>query len=83
MEILNTLMTMVLPLTVPFTMGLVEVVKRAGVNQRLLPLLSVLFGIGTTFLLNPSNSLNLSLLGGVLTGLVASGIWSGVKHTLK
>lgn len=83
MEIINIVTTGVLPLTVPLTIGLVEVVKRFGVNPRFLPLVSLLIGVGTTFLLNTSISLDMGILGGILTGLVASGLWSGVKHTLK
>lgn len=83
MEIINIVTTGVLPITVPLTLGLVEVVKRFGVNPRFLPLFSILIGIGTTFLVNPSITLEMGVLGGILTGLVASGLWSGVKHTLK
>lgn len=67
-----------LAIAVTATMGLVELLKKVGFPSRFSPLLSLVLGIGMVFLF--TKSINLGVLGiGVITGLTASGFYSGVK----
>jgi hypothetical protein len=63
--------------------GLVEVAKRGGLNNRFLPLLSVLIRLGVCMLygavVEPSMSFKEALLCGLEVGLLACGIFSGLK----
>ncbi|MCL2817172.1 MAG: hypothetical protein FWD39_02140 [Clostridiales bacterium] len=66
--------------------GLVEVAKRGGLGSRFLPLLAVLLGVGLGMLYGavaePSMPFKASLLGGLEVGLLACGIFSGLKASL-
>lgn len=60
--------------------GLCQALKVAGVKSRWIPLISIVLGIlGAIFLGGTSWLVALS---GILSALVSSGIWSGVKATI-
>ena len=61
--------------------GLVEVCKRAGVSSKYLPLLSLAFGVSFGFLFGEVGAT--SAFQGVVLGLTAVGLFSGVRATLK
>jgi len=69
-------------IAVAMTVGLTEVVKRTNIlSERYTPLVSLFIGVAVTLLLT---SLDLSTIPlGIIAGLSASGLWSGVKHTIK
>ena len=59
-------------------MGLVEVVKRTKlIPDEFLPMVAVLIGIGISYLGNLTE-----LLTGVILGLTAVGLFSGIKNTV-
>lgn len=63
------------------TTGLVEVLKKTGLPNRLVPLLSIFVGIGMACLF--SQAFSWAIVGiGVTIGLTASGLYSGVKATV-
>ena len=62
--------------------GLVEVGKRLGLQDRWLPLLAVILGVGINFLGNIFGDGIQIILGGVIAGLSAVGLWEISKHTL-
>jgi hypothetical protein len=66
---------------IPITVGIVEVVKRVGLPKRFLPLLSVLAGIGCAIILGGETT-GVIALQGVVVGLSAVGLWSGVSNTV-
>lgn len=67
----------------PIVIGLVEVVKRAvGLESRFAPAVSLALGIGVFYLLG-SWSLQMNILGGLLVGLSASGLYAGGKATIN
>jgi len=64
--------------------GLTEVVKRLGLNTKWCPLLAVALGIGLNFLVKFIGGAGSELLiGGIVAGLTAVGLYSGVKNTLE
>lgn len=62
---------------VPFTIGLVEIIKGLGTPVRFAPVASVLIGIGLAFFV--MHSIPAVILGGIAVGLMASGLYSGVR----
>lgn len=65
---------------VPMVTGLVAVVKELGLPSRFAPIASIAIGIGISMLQLGNHSLG-SVFVGILVGLSASGLYSGVKKT--
>lgn len=63
---------------VPITTALVQVVKKIGLPDKFAPILSVVFGLGLSYLIN-GGAIFTWVLGGVLVGLSASGLYDHVK----
>jgi len=64
--------------------GLTEAVKRLGLEPKWCPLLAVALGIGLNFLGKVLGAATGELLvGGIIAGLTACGLYSGVKNTLE
>lgn len=57
--------------------GLVQVAKKTGLNSRFAPILSVVLGIGLTYLFVGHDTT--TLLNGIIASLTASGLYSGGK----
>ena len=79
----------VLALTVPVVIGLVEVVKRAvGLSDRFAPVLALIVGIGVTVLasyagsITPPLTASQSAFYGLVAGLASSGLYSGWKASI-
>ena len=65
---------------IPLVIGVVQVIKIAGLSKRYVPLASVILGaVGAIFLGGFDST---SLVQGVIAGLSASGLWSGGKAVL-
>lgn len=63
--------------------GLVEVLKKAGLPRRFLPLSSLIFGVAAgIFYIQPSD-LKAGIIIGLMIGLSASGLYSGTKNTFE
>lgn len=62
--------------------GLVEVAKRIGLPSKFAPLISVVIGVGFSFIF-PGETIGLTILFGVITGLTACGLYSGTKATIQ
>ncbi len=70
----------IISLATAVTVGLVEVVKKTGLNIRFVPLASVIVGVGVAFLF--THTINAAIAGiGIMIGLSACGLYSGVKTT--
>lgn len=67
---------------IPVIIGLVEVAKRVGLNGKYCPILAVALGIGFSWL-RTSVGFGGLLLTGVISGLSAVGLYSGVKNTFE
>lgn len=66
---------------VPIVVGLVEAIKQLGLSHRFAPLLSVVLGIVGAMLIGTVDQA--SVIQGVIAGLTASGLWSGVKKSIE
>ena len=68
---------------VPIVVAIVESVKLTGwVRDYYIPFVSIAVGMIISFLSNSSPDLSANLLSGVVFGLMASGLYSGVKTTM-
>jgi len=73
------------PLIIAIIIGLVEVFKKVGLNKKFAPILSVILGLVTSFLViyfADTPVLN-AIIGGIIIGLSATGLYSGVKNTTE
>ena len=66
---------------VPVIVGLVQVIKAAGVPSKYAPLVSIILGIG--FVALTTVAWQAFVAQGIIAGLAASGLYSGVKSTNK
>ena len=62
--------------------GLTSVVKTIGLPSRFAPLMSIAFGLGLAFLNRQGLPLDIIITTGIIAGLSASGLYSGVKKTV-
>lgn len=68
---------------VPVIIALVELAKRIGLNAKFAPLLALALGIIVGFVyLAPGDYAKAAWLG-VVTGLAATGLWSGAKNVAE
>lgn len=63
--------------------GLVEVLKKAGLPKRFLPLASLFFGITTSVFYIYPTDLKGGIIVGIMIGLSASGLYSSTKNTIE
>lgn len=68
-------------LIIPLVLGLTEVFKRAGVPIKYIPALSILLGVMGVVAIYGADATN--IVQGIVYGLSASGLWSGVKTVLN
>jgi len=68
-------------LLVPIVIGLVEVVKKAGLASRYAPVTAILFGVIGAFYLIGTDAVSIAY--GFVAGLSASGLWAGYKTLTK
>ncbi|WP_301110205.1 hypothetical protein [Sporosarcina sp.] len=68
---------------IPVIIGLTELLKVYGLPKKLLPIFSLVFGIGGgIFYLFPQDWKS-GILGGIIMGLSASGLYSGSKTIVR
>lgn len=68
---------------IPLLIGLLEVFKRLGLNERYIPIFSVVLGIGTGIALFAEGDMATGIVQGIYIGLSAVGLYSGTKNTLE
>ena len=68
---------------VPLLIGLLEVFKKLGLNDKYVPIFSVILGIGTGIALFADEDLATGIIQGIFIGLSAVGLYSGTKNTLE
>lgn len=66
-------------LIIPVVTGLVQVVKQAGVPKKIVPFLSLAFGVGLSFYTGVTDP----IIYGLVYGLSAVGLYAVTKNTLK
>ena len=62
---------------IPIVTGLVSAIKTAGLPSKYAPAVSLVLGIAAAYLINDT------IVSGLVIGLSASGLYSGVKATVK
>ena len=68
---------------VPVVLGVVEVIKRLGVSSRFAAILSLILGVVAVYLANSFVISGPLAIEGLVVGLSAAGLYSGVKKTLE
>lgn len=63
-------------------MGLTQAVK-GFVESRWVPLIAIVLGVGGAFVIPPVQHYGQEILEGVISGLVAVGLYSSTKNTMK
>ncbi len=67
----------------PVVIGLVQIGKLTGIADRYCPILSLVLGIIFGLFLGSFETTSFNALLGVLVGLTASGVYSGVKTVVQ
>ncbi len=64
--------------------GLVEVAKKLGMSEKFAPLLALILGLGFAFMGFTANAdLIQTIVGGIIIGLSAVGLYSGTKNVIE
>jgi L-lactate permease len=66
---------------VPIIIALVQVAKRMGLALRYLPFLAIVLGIAASYFYVFPEHPKRAVLEGIVMGLSAVGLWSGIKNT--
>ncbi len=70
-------------LIISIIIGVTQVAKTAGLPKKFAPLFSLLIGIILCLFLEPNKDIKQGILNGVISGLTASGLFSGYKSMTK
>lgn len=68
---------------IPVIIGLIEVLKVYGLPKKLMPIFSLIFGIGGGMLYLFPQDWKSGILAGIIMGLSASGLYSGSKTIVR
>lgn len=66
---------------IPLVVAIVQSIKMTGIATKFAPIISIGVGVGLAFLVNVDFTLPQQILSGVIYGLSASGLYSGVRVT--
>jgi hypothetical protein len=64
-------------------MGLAETVKQIGFSKKFLPLFNIVLGVAAFFVWQGFDEWQTALFSGIVAGLTASGLYSGVKNVVQ
>jgi hypothetical protein len=62
--------------------GISELMKRSGVNPKIIPFINLALGVVAGMLITPDDFLK-GVIIGIATGLSSVGLYSGVKNTIE
>lgn len=68
---------------IPLIIGLLEIVKKAGLKEKYVPLISLIFGLIAGLTLFADGDAKTGVIQGVFIGLSAVGLYSGTKNTVE
>ncbi|NDI37194.1 hypothetical protein [Chengkuizengella sediminis] len=68
---------------VPIIVALVHLAKQLGLGAKFQPVLSLVLGVATGIFYVAPGDPKQAILVGIVMGLAASGLWSGVKNTVE
>ena len=63
--------------------GLTEIVKKLKIPTRFIPLVALVIGVAFAFLANVGESVAMNVFQGLIIGLSAVGLFSGVKNSVE
>jgi hypothetical protein len=66
---------------IPLVVAIVEALKMSGFNPKLSPIISLIIGVGLSFLINANLTMGETVVSGIIYGLTASGVYSQIKTT--
>ena len=68
---------------IPLVIGVSEVIKKIGFNQKFIPVVNLILGLAAgIFFLNPGD-IKAGIIQGIFIGLSASGLYSGTKNIVQ
>lgn len=70
-------------LIVPIIIGIVQAVKYTGLSAKWSPLISIAAGLLIAYLTSPATMVGHNFLAGIIYGLSASGLYSGVATVVS
>ena len=68
---------------IPLLIGLLEAFKRIGLNEKFIPIASLIIGIGLGVALFSEGNTLAGIIQGIFIGLSAVGLYSGTKNTIE
>lgn len=68
---------------IPLLIGILEIFKRLGVKDKIIPVISVAAGLVIGISLFAEGDLKVGIVQGVYIGLSAVGLYSGTKNTIE
>lgn len=68
---------------IPLLIGILEIFKKLGVNQKIIPVISLIIGVGLGIALFSAGDLKVGIIQGIYIGLSAVGLYSGAKNTVE
>lgn len=68
---------------IPLLIGILEIFKKVGVNEKYIPVISLIAGIGIGIALFSDGDLKSGIVQGIYIGLSAVGLYSGTKNTIE
>ncbi len=68
---------------IPLLIGVLEILKRLGISKKIVPVISVVLGVGLGIVLFADGDTITGVIKGIFIGLSAVGLYSGTKNTIE
>jgi len=68
---------------VPLIIGLSEVIKRIGFNQKFIPVVNLILGLAAGIIFTSPDNIKVGIIQGIFIGLSASGLYSSTKNVVQ
>jgi len=68
---------------VPLIIGLSEVIKKIGFNQKFIPVVNLILGLAAGIIFTSPGDIKVGIIQGIFIGLSASGLYSGTKNVVQ
>jgi len=63
--------------------GLIQAIKAIGLPSQFAPIISIMLGVIASYFVGEPGAIGVVVFNGVMYGLMASGLYSGVKATVS
>lgn len=68
---------------IPLLIGVLETIKKAGLDNKYVPVISIILGMIMGIILFSNGDLAAGIVQGIFIGLSAVGLYSGTKNTIE